>query len=81
MSDNVVIDLKDFKHNNDLLKGLKRKKKSKEHYSTQESNLFKNIEKFNQAKEKIKQKIIYSDNSNDKTTVYTAITQFKKTNE
>lgn len=48
----------------------------------------KNAQKINdyiatldKAKDKIRQKIIASDKSNDKTTVYAAITQFKKINE
>ena len=35
----------------------------------------------NKAKSKIQQSLIISDNSNNKETLYTAITQFKKTNE
>ena len=44
-------------------------------------NVKKREDAFNKAKEKIKQKLIESDNSSDKTAFYTAITQFKKTNE
>ena len=40
-----------------------------------------NIKKIDNAKEKIKQKLILSDTSNDKIATFTAITQFKKTNE
>ena len=40
-----------------------------------------NKQDFNKAKEKIIQQLISSDNSDDKTALYTAITQFKKTNE
>ena len=39
------------------------------------------IATLDKAKNKIKQKIIASDNSNEKIATYTAITQFKKTNE
>ena len=49
------------------------------------SDVNKNAQKikqdFNKAKEKIRQQLIASDNSDDKTALYTAITQFKKTNE
>jgi hypothetical protein len=41
----------------------------------------KSEEALNKAKEKIKQKLIASNNPNDKAAVFTAITQFKKTNE
>ena len=41
----------------------------------------KNEDALNDAIEKVKQKIIKSDKSNDKTALYTAITQFKKINE
>ena len=41
----------------------------------------KRKEDFNKAKEKIRQTLIVSDKSNDKTALYTAMTQFKKTNE
>ena len=48
----------------------------------------KNAQKINdyiatldKAKDKIRQKLIESDASNDKAAIYTAITQFKKTNE
>ena len=81
MSDNVVIDFYELKHNKDLLNSLIRQNKSQKHYSTQQSDLQKNIEKFNKVKEKIKQELIVSDKSNDKTAIYTALTQFKKTNE
>ena len=81
MSSNVVIDFHDLKHNKNLLDSLKRQKKSDTHYSTDQLSLHKNIEKFNKAKEEIKQRLIAADNSNDKTALYTAITQFKKTNE
>lgn len=40
-----------------------------------------NINKIDKAKEKIRQKLIVADKSNDKIATYTAITQFKKTNE
>ena len=79
MSNSVVIDFYDLKHNKDLLNSFIRQNKSQKHYSTQD--LQKNIEKFNKAKEKIKQNLIASDTSKDKTTLYTALTQFKKTNE
>ena len=49
------------------------------------SDVNKNAQKikqdFNKAKEKIRQQLINSDNSGDKSAIYTAITQFKKTNE
>lgn len=79
MSDNVVKYFSKDTHNNNLL-GERNLLKKNKHYST-ESELEKNIEKFNRAKENLKQKLITSNNSNDKTAVYTAITQFKKTNE
>ena len=43
--------------------------------------IYKYISALNKAKLKIRQNLIVSDNSNNKETVYTAITQFKKTNE
>ena len=39
------------------------------------------IATLNKAKNKIRQELIASDNSSDKATIYTAMTQFKKTNE
>ena len=42
-------------------------------------NIKKSEDALNRAKEKIRQKIL--NNSNDKTSMYSAITQFKKTNE
>ena len=41
----------------------------------------KSVLAFDEAKEKIKQTIISSDTSKDNSVLYTAITQFKKTNE
>ena len=41
----------------------------------------KSEDALDKAKEKIRQKLIASDNVDDKTGLYTAITQFKKTNE
>lgn len=79
MSDNVVKYFSKDTHNNNLLAKENLLKKNK-HYST-ESELEKNIEKFNRAKENLKQKIITSDNSNDKTAIYSAMVQFKKINE
>lgn len=38
------------------------------------------IATLDKAKDKIRQRLIESDSSNDKMTLYTAITQFKKTN-
>ena len=81
MSDNVVIDFYELKHNKDLLNSFIRQNKSQKHYSTQSPDLQKNIEEFNKAKEKIKQQLIASDKSTDKTALYTALTQFKKINE
>ncbi len=43
--------------------------------------IYEYINALNKAKLKIRQNLIVSDNSNNKETVYTAITQFKKTNE
>lgn len=79
MSDNVVKYFSKDTHNNNLL-GKENLLKKNKHYST-ESELEKNIEKFNRAKENLKQKIITSDNSNDKTAIYSAMVQFKKINE
>lgn len=79
MSDNVVKYFSKDTHNNNLL-GQENLLKKNKHYST-ESELEKNIEKFNRAKENLKQKIITSDNSNDKTAIYSAMVQFKKINE
>jgi len=47
----------------------------------QDKNAQKITQDFNKAKEKIRQQLIYLDKSDDKATLYTAITQFKKTNE
>ena len=44
-------------------------------------NAQKFAQDFNKAKEKIRQELIASDKSGDKTVVYTAMTQFKKINE
>ena len=79
MSDNVVKYFSKDTRNNNLL-GKENLLKKNKRYST-ESELEKNIEKFNRAKENLKQKIITSDNSNDKTAIYSAMVQFKKTNE
>ncbi len=49
--------------------------------SDRDRNAQKIAQDFNKAKEKIRQKLIGSDVSNDKNALYTAITQFKKTNE
>lgn len=49
--------------------------------SDKDKNAQKIAQDFNRAKEKIRQQLIASDNSDDKTALYTAITQFKKTNE
>ena len=81
MSNNVVIDFYELKHNKDLLDNLIRQNNSQKHYSTQEHDLLKNIANFNKAKEKIRQKLIVSDESKDKNAIYTAYTQFRKTNE
>lgn len=78
MSDNVVKNFYENTHNKILLYEKNLHKKS-QHYSNE--SIIKNIEKFNQAKEQIKQKIIASDKSQDNSVLYTAITQFKKTNE
>lgn len=42
--------------------------------------ILKSIQAFDEAKEKIKQKIIESDKSADNSVLYTAITKFGKTN-
>ena len=81
MSNNVVIDFYEIKHNKDLLDNLIRQIKSQKHYSTQNPEIAKNIKNFNQAKEEIKRKIIESDKSVDNSLAYTAITSFKNTNE
>ena len=78
MSDNVVKNFDENTHNKILLYEKNLHKKL-QHYSNE--SIIKNIEKFNQAKEQIKQKIIASDKSQDNSVLYTAITQFKKTNE
>lgn len=44
-------------------------------------NAQKFAQDFDKAKEKIRQQLIASDKSDDKTVFYTAMTQFKKTNE
>lgn len=49
--------------------------------SDKDKNAQKIKQDFNKAKEKIRQQLIASDNSDDKTALYTAITQFKKINE
>ena len=48
----------------------------KKHFNVTESN-----RAFNEAKEKIKQQIIASDESTDNSVLYAAITSFKKRNE
>ena len=42
--------------------------------------ILKSVQALNDAKEKIKQKIIESDKSSDNSVLYTAITKFGKTN-
>ena len=49
--------------------------------SDHDKNAQKIAQDFNKAKEKIRQELIASDNSSDKATIYTAMTQFRKTNE
>lgn len=49
--------------------------------SDQDKNAQKIKQDFNKAKEKIRQQLIASDNTNDKSAIYAAITQFKKINE
>jgi hypothetical protein len=49
--------------------------------SDQDKNAQKIAQDFNKAKEKIRQQFIESDKSDNKATLYAAITQFKKTNE
>ena len=89
MSDNVVDKSNEF-HNNVLLQEFYRLRKelSNQHYSTinpdkiaRFNELQQSVQALNEAKEKIKQQMISSDNSSDNSVVYTAITNFKKTNE
>ena len=42
--------------------------------------ILKSVQAFDEAKEKIKQKMIESDKSSDNSVLYTAITKFGKTN-
>ena len=49
--------------------------------SDKDKNAQKITQDFNKAKEKIRQQLIASDKSADKTVFYTAMTQFKKTND
>ncbi len=89
MSDNVVDKSNEF-HNNVLLQEFYRLRKelSNQHYSTinpdkiaRFNELQQSVQALNKAKEKIKQQMISADNSSDNSVVYTAITNFKKTNE
>ena len=89
MSDNVVDKSNEF-HNNVLLQEFYRLRKelSNQHYSTinpdkiaRFNELQKSMQALNKAKEKIKQQMISADNSSDNSVVYTAITNFKETNE
>ena len=78
MSDNVVKNFDENTHNKILLYEKNLRKKS-QHYSNE--SIIKNIEKFNQAKEQIKQKIIASNKSNDKSITFAAMAQFKEKDE
>lgn len=89
MSDNVVDKSNEF-HNNVLLQEFYRLRKelSNQHYSTinpdkiaRFNELQQSVQALNKAKEKIKQQMISADNSSDNSVVYTAITNFKETNE
>lgn len=82
MSDNVV-DKSESNHNNILLQEFYRlhQELSNKHYSTTDSEKNSKLNELEKAREKIKQEIIASDNSSDKSVLYTAITKFKKRNE
>ena len=92
MSDNVVDKSNEF-HNNVLLQEFYRLRKelSNQQYSALNpakiarfNELQKSIalqKSINETKEKIKQKIISSDESNNNSVVYTAMTNFKKEND
>ena len=92
MVKNVVDNLESF-HNKILLQEFYRPKKelSNQQYSAlnpAKIARFKELQKsialqksINETKEKIKQKIISSDESNNNSVVYTAMTNFKKSNE
>lgn len=81
MSDNVV-DKSESNHNNILLQEFYRlhQELSNKHYSTTDSEKNSRLNELEKAREKIKQKIIASDNSSDKSVLYTAIAKFKKRN-
>ena len=86
MSKNVVDKLDNF-HNKILLQEFYRLKQelSNQHFSTRNPEKlarFNELQKYiNETKEKIKQKIIASDESTDNSVLYTAITNFKKRHE
>jgi hypothetical protein len=89
MSGKVVDNLNDF-HNNILLQEFYRLEKelSNQPYSTVSpsklarfNELKKYVQAFENAKEKIKQRMISADKSPDNSVIFTAITNFKKTNE
>lgn len=82
MSDNVV-DKSESNHNNILLQEFYRlhQELSNKHYSTTDSEKNSKLNELEKAREKIKQEIIASDSSSDKSVLYTAITKFKKRNE
>ena len=81
------------KHPSDVLVGrfcrLDYGNLNKNYYNQKSENLKqygdlhikKEIQDFDRAKERMKQKMIASDNSIDNSVIYTAITQFKKNNE
>ena len=63
---------------------IKNQKNIKYPVSDQGGNtqkIHKYVDALNKAKSKIQQNLIILNNSNNKETLYTAITQFKKTNE
>ena len=55
--------------------------KSKDLGSCIKDDFEKSVQKFDKAKERMKQQMIISDNSKDNSVLYTAMTQFKKNHE
>ena len=87
------VEMQTPKHPSDVLAEklcrLRYESLNKNYYNQKSNNLEnynnllikKEIQNFDKAKERMKQKMIASDNSIDNSVIYTAINQFKKNNE
>ena len=63
-----------------MVDDFKKQNVEKNRLAKTPDEILKSVQALNDAKEKIKQKIIESDKSSDNSVLYTAITKFGKTN-